>query len=209
MSGLLLRSPLYGSRRYCCVTVNCSCVVLALVPPLRRRVALCRVLTGWSPPLWITCCFHPPKAVERTWCLCPTLLPPSFPVGSGSPSAVAQAAPLSSPLRPSSSGLCLLSCSRMWLVVWCAVPRTVGLGRWCDCGATLALCLFCKTCVVPPLVCCAGGSPLLVCHRHCRALIPPQRGRYLAPCSLFQAASAAVACTRVYLWQPCLLSGAR
>jgi hypothetical protein len=78
-----------------------------------------------------------------------------------------------------SSGLCLLSCSRMWLVVWCAVPRTVGgcgaVG--CDCGAIPgAMPEFCvQTCVVPlPSGVCCGGSPLLVCHRLCRALIPPQ-----------------------------------
>jgi hypothetical protein len=66
----------------------------------------------------------------------------------------------------------------MWLVVWCAVPRTVGaVGRL---GVTvvpfLALCLsFVRTCVVPlPSGVCCGGSPLLVCHRLCRALIPPQ-----------------------------------
>jgi hypothetical protein len=86
----------------------------------------------------------------------------------------------------------------MWLV-WCAVPRTVAAvgGGWVTVvaipGAMLEF-LCANLCAVALWCVLFGALSLLVCHRLCRALIPPQ-WRGTRPHVACSSCGAAVACT--------------
>jgi hypothetical protein len=152
-------------------TCCCSCGSLACLLAVRRCGGHCVLFSCHRCADWLL--LPIPGCRARRSCVSLSHAAP-LPGFLGSPSAAAQAAPLSSPLPPPLRAFvsCLaLACG--W-GVWCAVPDLCG-AVGCDC-ATLALCLiFCvQTCVVPlPSGVCCAGALLVGLHRLCRALIPP------------------------------------